>query len=338
MSTKEIITEKIDLDKSIKDVDEIYKEELTLYIVTDLNYLYKDNKIFKKILKGLRLKNVEEFIYLLLFGLNNISVDELKEKIGQIDTPTTSDEIVYLAQVSYAKQYTKIDMEKMEKIFAPLNNLQENERQIFNSISNLIIKSYIKYHLFKLPYDETKIAFLKPFIIAYLESHKEFYNENEPDEVYDYIKKIKTGLFEDVIKKNEEKVKLYNEQYRYAKSISGKLLKLHDKLVQCGRIKSNTDFFQYSSSFSETKLNKTIWLKGQPELIYMCYLIYGGLTVEQTESIYSVITKLFVGKDEEYDEKILATSFSNIKDKIDENTLSKNLLSIKDILEDLQII
>ena len=142
----------------------------------------------------------------------------------------------------------------------------------------------------------------------------------------------------DMIKKNEEKVKLYNEHYRYAKSISGKLLKLHDKLVQCGRIKSNTDFFQYSSSFSETKLNKTIWLKGQPELIYMCYLIYGGLTVEQTESIYSVITKLFVGKDEEYDEKILATSFSNIKDKIDENTLSKNLLSIKDILEDLQII
>lgn len=337
MSTKEINSEEIILEPSALSNGTINIKALTDYIIIDLSYLDDDYKILQRVLKKLKFNTIENYIEILFFPSFKISPEKIINKIQDDYLPQSSEEIKTLAQEIYANQFVTIEND-FKKKFDHLNLLSPQENNVFIRMNNLILKSFIKYSLMGPTAGEPLRAFIKPFIIEYIESYNSYYEEKDkPDEIIEYIKKFKSLEYEDILKKYNKKRKSITEEYRYARNIWENLPKLHDKLVNTGRIKSNSDFFRFSSIVSEPDLNKTIWLKAQPELIYLIYLIFDGVTVYQTESIYEVICKLFKSKDREYEKNILATTFSNIKESISSNKLSKNLKHIKIIFDELQL-
>lgn len=136
--------------------------------------------------------------------------------------------------------------------------------------------------------------------------------------------------------KNE---KIDSPQYKYWPHGAEKLHKLYDALLENNFIKENPVFFQTFSSFPVKLKDKTTWLGTQTQLVYAAYIIYSGVTVDQRGSIFSRIQELFKkSANEEFDEKVLSTTYSNIRDQITpKEDLSSHLVKIKIMLTDIGI-
>jgi len=277
---------------------------------------FDDGKIFLKCIKRVGYKDLQDYVdtYILQGFATSVAQGIKQAETGDYDINNPDIDIA-----------SNPDYQRMRKIVSNAEKLPKKLHTVTLKIEDGIFKIFFLELIVGFPQkaqEEARIFFANLLMQQYLIQGQ----SERGKELIEFIKTVP------IIN-----IKGVSQKLDYWKYEPNKLQELYTGLLDNKMLENNPDFFQNFSSISNIPQNKTVWLKGQTQIVYLFYLIYNGVDLNN-ESIYHIICKLFKQPANiEFQEKNLATTYSNIRERIESKSLPNTLKKIQKIFNDLQL-